>query len=86
MRHDGSDLFPKGSRWGNFYAGSMAWAVSEESFFQPLKERNILNFFKLRASYGETGLDSGVGSFSYLTSYGLTERGYVLDGKIDSDV
>ncbi len=82
MRHDGSDLFPKGSRWGNFYAGSLAWAVSEESFFQPLKDRNILNFFKLRASYGETGLDSGVGAFSYLTSYGLTERGYVIDGKI----
>jgi len=27
-------------------------------------------------------LDSGVGRFSYLTSYGLTERGYVLDGSI----
>ncbi len=82
MRHDGSDLFPKDRRWGNFFAGSLAWAVSEESFFQPLKDRNILNFFKLRASYGQTGLDSGVGAFSYLTSYGLNERGYVLDGKI----
>lgn len=82
MRHDGSDLFPKDRRWGNFFAGSLAWAVSEESFFQPLKERNILNFFKLRTSYGQTGLDFGAGSFSYLTSYGLNERGYVLDGKI----
>lgn len=82
LRHDGSDLFPKDRRWGNFYAGSVAWAVSEESFFQPLKDRNILNFFKLRASYGQTGLDSGVGTFSYLTSYGLNERGYVIDGKI----
>lgn len=82
LRHDGSDLFPKDRRWGNFYAGSVAWAMSEESFFQPLKNLNILNFFKLRASYGQTGLDSGVGRFSYLTSYGLNERGYVIDGKI----
>lgn len=82
MRHDGSDLFPEDRRWGDFFAGSMAWAVSEESFFKPLKDRNILNFFKLRGSYGQTGLDSGVGPFSYLTSYGMNERGYVLDGKI----
>ena len=82
LRHDGSDLFPKDRRWGNFAAGSVAWAVSEESFFQPLKDRNILNFFKLRGSYGQVGQDSGVGSFSYLTSYGLNERGYVMDGKI----
>ncbi len=82
MRYDGSDLFPEDRRWGTFFAGSLAWAISEESFFQPLKDRNILNFFKVRATYGETGLDSGVGSFSYLTSYGLNERGYVMDGKL----
>lgn len=82
LRHDGSDLFPKDRRWGNFYAGSLAWAISEESFFQPLKDRNILNYFKVRATYGETGLDNGVGSFSYLTSYNLAERGYVLGGSI----
>lgn len=63
-------------------AGSLAWAISEESFFQPLKDRNILNYFKVRATYGETGLDNGVGSFSYLTSYNLAERGYVLGGSI----
>lgn len=81
LRHDGSDLFPKDRRWGNFFSGSAAWAVSEESFFKPLKERNILNFLKLRASYGQVGM-ADVSRFSYLTSYGLTERGYVLDGKI----
>ncbi|MDR2469738.1 MAG: TonB-dependent receptor [Tannerella sp.] len=82
LRHDGSDLFPKDRRWGTFFAGSVGYAVSEETFFAPLKEKNILNFLKLRASYGETGLDSGVGRFSYLSSYGLADRGYVVDGKI----
>lgn len=82
MRHDGSDLFPKDRRWGDFFAGSVAYAISEEPFFQPLKEKNIMNFFKIRASYGQTGLDFGVKPFSYLTSYQLAERGYVIDGKI----
>ena len=81
LRHDGSDLFPKDRRWGNFFSGSAAWAVSEESFFQPLKDRNILNFFKARISYGQVGLNA-VSPFSYLTSYNLQERGYVVDGKI----
>jgi TonB-linked SusC/RagA family outer membrane protein len=82
LRHDGSDLFPEGKRWGTFFAGTVAYAVSEEAFFQPLKDRNILNFLKFRTGYGQIGLDSGVGRFSYLTSYGLTERGYVVNGKI----
>jgi TonB-linked SusC/RagA family outer membrane protein len=82
MRHDGSDLFPEDKRWGTFFSGSVGYAISEESFWQPLKENDIINFFKLRGSFGQVGLDSGVGRFSYLSSYGLNERGYVLDGKL----
>jgi TonB-linked SusC/RagA family outer membrane protein len=82
IRHDGSDLFPKDRRWGTFFAGTAAYAISEEPFFQPLKDRNILNFLKFRIGYGQIGQDSGVGRFSYLTSYGLNERGYVLGGSI----
>lgn len=82
MRHDGSDLFPEDRRWGNFYAGSVAYAVSEEPYFAAVKELGILDFLKIRASYGQVGLDSGVGRFSYLSSYGLNERGYVVDGKL----
>ncbi|MDR2119447.1 MAG: TonB-dependent receptor [Tannerella sp.] len=82
LRHDGSDLFPKDRRWGTFFAGTAAYAVSEEPFFQPLKDRNILNFLKFRAGYGQIGLDSGVGRFSYLSSYSLNERGNVVNGNI----
>jgi TonB-linked SusC/RagA family outer membrane protein len=82
FRHDGSDLFPEDRRWGTFLAGTVAYAISEEPFFQPLKDRNILNFLKFRTGYGQIGLDSGVGRFSYLSSYGLNERGYVLGGSI----
>ncbi|CAK7037209.1 MAG: TonB-dependent receptor P26 [Petrimonas sp.] len=82
LRRDGSDLFPKDKRWGTFYAGTVAYAISEEDFFAPLRDRNILNFFKIRANYGQIGLDSGVGRFSYLPSYGYNERGYTVDGNL----
>jgi len=82
LRYDGSDLFPEDRRWGTFLAGTAAWAISEESFFKPLKDANILNFLKFRTGYGQIGLDSGVGRFSYLTSYSLNERGYVLNNSL----
>lgn len=80
MRYDGSDNFPKGKRWGTFYAGSLAWVVSEEAFWKNIKDQHIFDQFKVRASYGEIGLDEGVGRYSYLQSYGLSDRGYLLSG------
>ena len=81
LREDGSDYFAKGHRWGTFFSGSLGWVVTNESFMKPLVDRNILNMLKVRASYGETGLDSSAGRFAYLTSYGLNGQSYVGDGK-----
>ena len=81
IRYDGSDLFAPGKRWGAFFSGSLGWVVTAEEFMQDLVERNILNTLKLRASYGETGLDSGVNRYAYLTSYTYNPTGFVLDGK-----
>lgn len=81
LRYDGSDLFPKDKRWGLFYSGSAAWAISSEPFFEIIKENNILNYAKLQASYGQTGL-SNIGRYAYLTSYGYNANGYILNGNI----
>nr|WP_241697275.1 SusC/RagA family TonB-linked outer membrane protein [Capnocytophaga canis] len=81
IRHDASDLFPKDKRWGTFFSGSAGWIVSDEFFMKSLKEKHIFDLLKLRVSYGEVGLDSGVGRFSYLSSYNLDPQAYVVDGK-----
>lgn len=81
IRYDGSDYFAPGNRWGAFFSGSVGWALTEEKFMKPLVDKNILNSFKIRASYGETGLDNGAGRFAYLTSYSLNTQGYVVDGE-----
>ena len=80
FRRDGSDKFAPGKRWGNFFSGSLGWVVTAEEFMQPLVDKNILNSLKLRASYGETGQDGGIASFSYLTSYGFSSTAYVVNG------
>ena len=79
MRYDGSDYFPKDNRWGTFFSGSVGWMVSEEDFWETLRDRHIFDTFKLRASYGEIGLDGStdgrLGRYEYVPSYNYSERG-----------
>ncbi|MCE4566964.1 TonB-dependent receptor [Maribellus sp. CM-23] len=80
IRYDGNDNFPDGKRWGTFYSGSLGWAISEEKLVADLKEKIQMDLFKLRFSYGETGLDDGVERFEYLPGYALNEFAYVVNG------
>ncbi len=79
-RYDGSYLYPPGHRWGFFPGASLAWRISNESFFEGLK--GVVSNLKIRASMGQTGLEQGVGMFGYLNGYDWTNnRGAVLDGE-----
>lgn len=60
FRADGSSKFEKNNRWGYFPSVSGGWRISEEPFFQSLKEKAIQNL-KLRASWGKLG-NQDVGS------------------------
>lgn len=81
IRHDGSDRFAPGKRWGTFFSGSLGWVVTAEEFMQDLVEKNILNSLKLRASYGETGQDEAAGRYSYMTNYTYSATAFVLNGQ-----
>ncbi|HET8827949.1 MAG TPA: TonB-dependent receptor [Pelobium sp.] len=50
-RRDGSYAFGADNKFANFYAGSLGWIVSSESFYNS----DFFNFLKIRASYGITG-------------------------------
>ena len=50
-RRDGSSKFQKGFRYGDFFAVSAGWAISNEDFMQD----GFFDVLKLRASYGELG-------------------------------
>lgn len=65
LRYDGSQNFPKGDRFGAFPGVSAGWRLSEEPF---LKDNRIVNYLKLRASWGKMGNDR-VDPFQYLGTY-----------------
>lgn len=68
FRRDGSLKFPPDSRWGNFPGFLVGWRASEEGFWKD----NIafINYFKLRASYGQMGMDPG-DPFQYTNKFSL---------------
>lgn len=75
FRRDGSSKFSKENRWANFYGVSGAVRFSELDF---VKQLNVFDNLKLRASYGETGSQSGIGNYDYYStiSKGNTVFGY----------
>lgn len=52
LRADGSSRFGEGNKWGYFPSAAFGWNVSNEKFFQNVKNINTL---KLRLSAGSTG-------------------------------
>ncbi|WP_124980984.1 SusC/RagA family TonB-linked outer membrane protein [Nonlabens xiamenensis] len=51
FRRDGSSKFQEGNQFGNFYALSAGWVITEEEFM----EGSVFDILKLRGSYGELG-------------------------------
>lgn len=66
-RWDGSSKFAKEHRWGTFQSGAVAWRLSQEDF---MKSYDWITNLKLRASYGVTGNNSGVGDYETRVSIG----------------
>ncbi|HLP05371.1 MAG TPA: TonB-dependent receptor [Paludibacter sp.] len=75
MGYNGSENFARGKRFGFFPAISGGWIVSNEDFFS--KDSKIIDFLKLRGSYGLVGNDRIGGSrFMYIEQYS-TRYGWV---------
>jgi len=68
--YQGTENFARGSRYGFFPAASMGWIVSNENF---LTDNAVIQYLKLRTSYGLSGNDEiGGRRFSYDEEYGGT--------------
>lgn len=75
-RRDGNSKFAKGHKFKNFVSASAGWVFTSEEFLKPVT--SVVNFGKLRLSYGNSGNDAGLGDFDYLTAItqGTTAFGY----------
>ncbi|RTE55088.1 SusC/RagA family TonB-linked outer membrane protein [Arenibacter aquaticus] len=78
FRVDGSSFFLDNNRYGFFPAVSVGWNVAKEPFFSNVE---FVDQFKLRASYGVSGDDSGVGASS-IQLVNLNVSGYPIGGEI----
>jgi TonB-dependent starch-binding outer membrane protein SusC len=66
IRRDGSSLFAPDYQWGTFPSVSGGWVFSSENFFPA----GVVNYGKLRASWGQNGSLSSVGLGEWLNSIG----------------
>ncbi len=84
-RYDGSYIFPEASRFGFFPGVSLGWRASEENFWQ--RNFSVINNFKLRASYGQTGNDR-IDEWQYLSTYiyGTQNQNQVFDITRESSI
>lgn len=75
LRRDGASVFGANHKWGNFPAASVAWRIDQEDF---MKGNSLFQSLKLRAGFGITGNQQGLGpqqSIALVQSAGIAYFG-----------
>ena len=62
-RYDGSSKFGTDNKFGFFPAVAAGWRISQEGF---LKDNALIDELKIRASYGLSGSNAGIGEYDYI--------------------
>lgn len=76
IRIDGSSKLHPDHRWKAFPSVSAAWRMSQESW---LNDKTWLNDLKIRAGWGQTGNQGGIGDYAYLQRYNITRQQWFND-------
>lgn len=71
-RYDGSSKFVRGKKWKGFFGVSGGWRISDEKF---LRDVTWLTDLKIRASYGETGNQEGIGRYDFVGNIATSVNG-----------
>lgn len=79
-RADGSSVFAVNNKWGIFPSGALAWRVSNEPFFVPLKR--VISDLKIRTSYGITGSQAiaPLGSLAIISATNYVNGSQLISG------
>lgn len=82
--YNGSENFAKGRRYGFFPAVAAGWVVSNEAF---MSKNSIIDYLKIRGSYGLVGSDQLPGDrFGYLQFFNVDGNTYNLGTDLNSGV
>lgn len=80
LRRDGSSRFSNLNKWGNFPSAMLAWAIINEPF---MLNQYFFSNLKIRASYGETGNQSGIGLYDHIPVYTISNNGIPFSGNLN---
>nr|WP_319266623.1 SusC/RagA family TonB-linked outer membrane protein [uncultured Draconibacterium sp.] len=69
VRRDGTSRFIGDNKWDNFGSVGASWVVSEESFMANVP---MLDYLKVKASYGIVGEQQGVGFYPAINTYNVS--------------
>ncbi|MCJ8211999.1 TonB-dependent receptor [Mucilaginibacter sp. RS28] len=72
VRKDGSSTFGSNRKYGYFPGFGAGWEIAKEKFWHGVGADKVFSSFKLKASYGKVGNNSGLGDFA---SYGFYSSG-----------
>ncbi|HBL73667.1 MAG: hypothetical protein A2W90_14275 [Bacteroidetes bacterium GWF2_42_66] len=78
LGYNGSENFPDGQRYGFFPAVAAGWLISNEPFWEPLK--NTINILKIKGSAGLVGAEALPNGerYGYLSVYGTGLGSYIF--------
>ena len=77
LRYDGSSKLHPDHRWKAFPSVSAAWRISQEKWFE---DTAWLSDLKLRAGWGMTGSQEGIGDYAYLQRYNINRVPWFEEG------
>lgn len=77
VRRDGSSRFGSNNRWATFPSFSAGWVLSREAF---LADNRIIDFLKVRASWGQLG-NQNIGNYPFAANISF-EPAYNFGGTI----
>jgi len=72
--YNGSQKFSPDNRFAFFCSGAAGWMVSEEPFMKKLKDKGIIDMFKIRGSIGEIGDDNAGARWAYMNQWAVTNK------------
>ena len=72
--YNGSQKFSPDYRFAFFCSGAAGWMVSEEPFMKKLKEKRIVDMFKIRGSIGEIGDDNAGARWAFMNQWATTGK------------
>jgi TonB-linked SusC/RagA family outer membrane protein len=65
-RIDGSSKFAPGYKFKNFGSALVGWVFTKEKFLEGIS--SVVNFGKIRATYGVSGNNVGIGNYDYISA------------------